>query len=132
MVRRRKLWFIFLIVLYPFLCFYFWSSKEEIGTVYDTPSSTRRIQRRTISPVLRKKAYFHIVRDSGGPGKTYIRVYIYSLENIFFKNKDFFKSISSKLMIKLWMCQNERLQLNNHYKICRMITNTLDMIKITK
>jgi hypothetical protein len=31
---------------------------------------------------------------------------------------------------KMW--QNKRLQLKNDYKCCRMITNTLDMIIITK
>jgi hypothetical protein len=30
------------------------------------------------------------------------------------------------------MWQNERLQLKSDYKCCRMITNTLNMIKITK
>ncbi|XP_056012812.1 polypeptide N-acetylgalactosaminyltransferase 5-like isoform X1 [Ostrea edulis] len=44
-------------------------SREEIRTVYDIPLSTPRIQRQTIPPVLKRKAYFHTVHDSGGPGQ---------------------------------------------------------------
>jgi large-conductance mechanosensitive channel len=46
------------------------------------------------------------------------------------------KGIVSKLTVKILdvpkMWQNERLQQKNDYKYCRMITNTVDMIIITK
>jgi predicted Zn-ribbon and HTH transcriptional regulator len=48
----------------------------------------------------------------------------------------FFKGIVSKLMIKFWMCQKcgkiKNYNLKNDYKCCKMITNTLAMITITK
>jgi hypothetical protein len=41
------------------------------------------------------------------------------------------KSIVSKLKVKKKTWQIERLQIQNHYKFCRMVMNTLDMRMIT-
>jgi hypothetical protein len=42
------------------------------------------------------------------------------------------KIVSDKILDVPKMWQNERLQPKNDYKCCRMITNTLGMIIITK
>jgi hypothetical protein len=48
-----------------------------------------------------------------------------------YNNRDV-KAIVSMLTIKFWkIWQIERLQLKNHYKFCRMVMSTLDMIIYT-
>ena len=68
MIRRRRALCYVLIVLYPFICFFLWSSeREDIRTIYDKPLSTIRTP--TAPAVLRKKAYFQVSNDIEGPGK---------------------------------------------------------------
>ncbi|XP_022328261.2 polypeptide N-acetylgalactosaminyltransferase 5-like isoform X1 [Crassostrea virginica] len=68
MIRRRRVLCYFLIVLYPFICFFLWSSeREDIRTIYDKPLSTIRTP--TAPTVLRKKAYFQVSNDIEGPGQ---------------------------------------------------------------
>jgi hypothetical protein len=55
---------------------------------------------------------------------------------IIFDSPEMFKGIVSNLTIKFWMCQKcgkmKDYNNKNEYRCCRMITNTLDIIIITK
>lgn len=70
MIRRKRTWCYLLVVLYPFICFYLWSSdKKAIRTIHEKQILSSKSRTTTPSQTLRKKAYFQVNNDIEGPGQ---------------------------------------------------------------
>lgn len=75
MIRRKRTWCYLLVVLYPFICFYLWSSdKKAIRTIHEKQILSSKSRTTTPSQTLRKKAYFHVNNDIEGPGKSSLSI----------------------------------------------------------
>lgn len=75
MIRRKRTWCYLLVVLYPFICFYLWSSdKKAIRTIHEKQILSSKSRTTTPSQTLRKKAYFQVNNDIEGPGKSSLSI----------------------------------------------------------
>lgn len=75
MIRRKRTWCYILVVLYPFICFYLWSSdKKAIRTIHEKQILSPKSRTTTPSQILRKKAYFQVNNDIEGPGKSSLSI----------------------------------------------------------
>lgn len=75
MIRRKRTWCYILVVLYPFICFYLWSSdKKAIRTIHEKQILSPKSRTTTPSQTLRKKAYFQVNNDIEGPGKSSLSI----------------------------------------------------------
>lgn len=76
MIRRKRTWCYLLVVLYPFICFYLWSSdKKAIRTIHEKQIISVKSFSTIPTQALRKKAYFHVNNDIEGPGKSSLFLY---------------------------------------------------------
>lgn len=76
MIRRKRTWCYLLVVLYPFICFYLWSSdKKAIRTIHEKQIISVKSFTTIPTQALRKKAYFHVNNDIEGPGKSSLFLY---------------------------------------------------------
>lgn len=76
MIRRKRTWCYLLVVLYPFVCFYLWSSdKKAIRTIHEKQIISVKSFTTIPTQALRKKAYFHVNNDIEGPGKSSLFLY---------------------------------------------------------
>lgn len=79
MIRRKRTWCYILVVLYPFICFYLWSSdKKAIRTIHEKQILSPKSRTTTPSQTLRKKAYFQVNNDIEGPGKSSFSIHGHS------------------------------------------------------
>lgn len=84
MIRRKRTWCYLLVVLYPFICFYLWSSdKKAIRTIHEKQIISVKSFTTIPTQALRKKAYFHVNNDIEGPGKS--SLFFYTIYTLFWR-----------------------------------------------